>query len=134
MVVCSFFGRILERCYAFLYIYLILTLLSNTLIVDIFLVKNGIPMILCFISVIWRVCFNGLFKSLFCSILFVVTRKNWIFPYLVKVEPCAVASLLAVFKGISFGCKTLISFQVGMLIISDSAPESILKNISSSGG
>ena len=47
---------------------------------------------------------------------------------------CAVASLLAVFKGISFGCKILISFQVGILIIFDSAPESIKKSFSRSGG
>ena len=65
-------------------------------------------MILCFISVMWKVCLNGLFKSLFCSIVLVGTRKSWIFPYFVKVEPCAVASLLAVFTVDSFGCKILI--------------------------
>ena len=62
------------------------------------------------------------------------TRKNWIFPCFAKVESCAVASLLADFTGVSFGCKILISFQVGMLMIFDSAPESIKKSILRSGG
>ena len=82
-------------------------------------------MILCFISVMWNVCLNGLFKSLFCSTVFVGTRKSWIFPQIVNREPCAVGRLLVVFEGISFGCKILISIQVGMLIIFDSAPKSI---------
>ena len=46
-------------------------LLSNILIVDIYLVMNGIPKILCFVSVMWDVCLNGLFKSLFCSVVLV---------------------------------------------------------------
>ena len=48
-----------------------LILLSNILIVGIYLVMNGIAMILCFISVMWKVCLNGLFKNLFCSIVLV---------------------------------------------------------------
>ena len=62
------------------YISFILILLSNLLIVDMYILMNGIPMILCFISVIWKVCLNGLFKSLFCSIVLVGTRNSWIFP------------------------------------------------------
>ena len=50
------------------------------------------------------------------------------------MEPCAVASLLAVFTGVNFRCKTLISFQFGILMIFDSAPESIKKSISRFGG
>ena len=34
------------------------------------------------------------------------------FPLFVKVDPCAVASLLVVLKGINFRCKVFISFQV----------------------
>ena len=36
-------------------------------------------MILCLISVICRVCLNGLLMSLFCSIVQMGTRKIWIF-------------------------------------------------------
>ena len=79
----------------------------------------------------WNVCLNGLFKSLFCSTVLVGTRKNWLFPLFANVEPCAVSSLLVVCK---FGCRILISFQVGILIIFDSAPESIKKSISRFGG
>ena len=62
------------------YLSFILILLSNILIVGMSLVMNGIPMILCFISVMWKVCSNGLFKSLFCFIVLVGTRKIWIIP------------------------------------------------------
>ena len=62
------------------YVSFILILLSNILIVGMYLVMNGFPMILCFISVMWKVCLNGLFKSLFCSIVLVGTRNSWIFP------------------------------------------------------
>ena len=48
------------------------------------LVINGIPTILCFISVMWKVCLKGLVKNLFCSIVRVGIRNNWIFPNLVK--------------------------------------------------
>ena len=48
--------------------------------------------------------------------------------------PCAVASLLEVSRGVSFGCNVFISFHVGMFIMFDSAPESIKKSISRSGG
>ena len=51
-------------------------------------------MILCFIS-----------KSLFCSIVRVGTRKSWVFFLFDKSDPCAVASLLVVLKGIFFGSK-----------------------------
>ena len=40
------------------------------------LVINGIPMILCFISVIWKVCLKGLVKSVLSSIVRVGTRSN----------------------------------------------------------
>ena len=58
----------------------ILILLSNNLIVCMYLVMNGTPIVLCFISVMWKVCLIGLFRSLFCSIVLVGTRKSWIFP------------------------------------------------------
>ena len=50
------------------------------------------------------------------------------FSILVKVDPCAVASLLVGLKGKNFGCRIFISFQVGRLIIIDSAPECIEKS------
>ena len=50
------------------------------------------------------------------------------FSKFINVEPCAVANLLAVLIGIRVGCSVLISFQVGILIIFDSAPESF-KNL-----
>ena len=46
----------------------------------------------------------------------------------------AVSSLLIVFMGVTLGCRILISFQVGILMIFYSAPESIKKSISRSGG
>ena len=49
-------------------------------IVGIYLVINGMPMILCFISVMGNVCLNGLLHILFCSIVLAGTRKSWIFP------------------------------------------------------
>ena len=52
------------------------SLLCKMFIVGIYLVINGIPMILCLISVMWNVCLNGLFKILFCSIVQVGTRKS----------------------------------------------------------
>ena len=52
-------------------------------------------------------------------------RNSWIFPKLVKLDPCAVANLLDVFEGINFGCKVCISFEMGTFIIFDSALESI---------
>ena len=61
-------------------------------------------------------------------------RNNWIFPLFTNVDPFAVASLLEVARGVNFGCNVLISFHVGILIIFDSAPESIKKSISRSGG
>ena len=94
---------------------------------------NVIPIILCFISVIWNVCLKNLVKKLFCSIVRVGTRNSWFFPKFVKLDPCAVANLLEVFKGINFGCRVCISFQVGLLRIIDSTPESIKKSISRSG-
>ena len=103
-------------------------------IVGIYLVINGTPMVLCFMSVMWIVCLNGLLSILFCSFVLVGTRKSWIFLKFTNVEPCAVANLLVVFIGVEIGCNTLISFQVGMLITFYSAPESIKKSISRSGG
>ena len=52
------------------------------------------------------------------------------FPKLVKLDPCAVASLLEVLQGINFGCKVCISIHVEMIIKFDSAPEPIKKSIS----
>ena len=82
-------------------------------------------MILCLVSVIGKVCLNGLLKSLFCSIVRVGTRKSWIFPHFVEVDLCAVASLLV--ERYYFGCKIYFSFHVGMLMMFDSA-RNLLKN------
>ena len=70
--------------------------------------------------------------SLFCSIVQMGTRKSWSFPLFVKDDPCAFASLLVVLKGINGGCRILISFQVGITIVVDSAPESIKNSFSMS--
>ena len=61
------------------------------------------------------------------------TRKNWIFPKFVKDDPRAVATLLVVLKGNNFERKFFVSFHVGLLIMFESAPESIKKSISRSG-
>ena len=87
-------------------------------------------MILCFISVIWNVCLKGMVKSSFCSFVRVGIRNSWIFPKLVKLDHCAVADLLEDFEGINFEWSVCMSFQMGMFIIFDSAPESIKKSIS----
>ena len=102
-------------------------LLFKILIVGIYLVINVIPILLCFSTVILNVCLIGLVKNLFCSIVRVGIRNSWIFPKLVKLDPCAVASLLEVFKGNNFGCKVCILFQVGTFIIFDCASEFFLK-------
>ena len=47
-----------------------------------------------------------------------------------KVDPCSVASLLVVLNGNNFECRIFISFQVEMLMIFHSTPESIKKSIS----
>ena len=62
--------------FVFVYLSLISILLFKMLIVGIYLEINGIPMILCLISVIWNICLNGLFKILFCSIVLVGRRNN----------------------------------------------------------
>ena len=69
------------RAVFFILVYLsfIWILLFKIFIVRIYLVKNGISILLCFISVIWKVCLNGLLKKLFFSIARVGTRKSWIF-------------------------------------------------------
>ena len=61
-------------------------------------------------------------------------KNNGIFPEFTNVDPCAVANLLEVSRGVNFGCNVLNSFHVGILIMFDSAPESIKKSISRSGG
>ena len=64
------------------YLSFILILLSNILIVGLYLVIlviNGMPRILFFISVIWKVCLNGLFKSLFLFLCFSGNKEKLIF-------------------------------------------------------
>ena len=94
-------------------------------------VINGIPTLLCFMFVIWNVCLKDLVKKLFCSIVRVGTRNNWIFPELVKLDSWAVAYLLDVLEDINFECKIYFSFYVGMFFIFDI--ESIKKSVSRSG-
>ena len=109
-------------------------LLFKTLKVGIFLLIDGIAIILYIKSVIWNVCLKGLVKRLFCSIVRVGIRNSWIFPKFVKLDPDAVANLLEVFKDVIFACKVCILFKVGMFIKFDSGPESIEKSISRSDG
>ena len=71
-------------------------LLFKILSVGMFLIINSIPTILCFISVMWNVCLNGLVKSSFCSHVRVGKRNIWIFSKLVKFGPSVVAYLLEV--------------------------------------
>ena len=52
VVVCLFFGRMLRLCFLFCIFALIWILLFKIFIVGIYLVINGMPMILCLISVI----------------------------------------------------------------------------------
>ena len=61
-------------------------------------------------------------------------RINGFFHNFFNVDPCAVANLLDVSRGFKFGCSILISFHVGILMIIDSAPESIKNSISRSDG
>ena len=60
-------------------------------------------------------------------------RKTSIYPKFVRLDSCAVANLLDVSIGISFGCKSCISFHVGKFFMFDSAPESFQKSFSRSG-
>ena len=121
-------------CFSFLYICVLFVICcSKILIVGVYLVINGVPTILCFISVIWNNCLKGLVKIFFCFLVQMGTRNNWIFQKSVNFDPCAVANLLEVLEGINFGFKVCISFHVGMFIIFDSAPESIKRSISRSG-
>ena len=79
--VCLFFEKKSTRCFSSLFICLLCYfLLFKIFIVGMYSVKNGISMILCFISWIWKVCLTGLLMSLFCSIVRVGTRKSCIFP------------------------------------------------------
>ena len=54
-----------------------LILLSFVLTVGIYFVMKGIPIILCFISVIRNICLNGFFRSWFRSIVLRGTWKNF---------------------------------------------------------
>ena len=54
-------------------------------------------------------------------------NKSCICPQFIKLDPCAVSSLLHVLKSSNFGCRIFISFHVGMLMMFDSAPESTRK-------
>ena len=68
-----------------------------------------------------------------CSKVYSVPLFEWEqvkvgFFHLIRLILDAVASLLVVLKGINFGCKIFISFQVEMLMMFGSAPESIKKS------
>ena len=77
VVVCLIFEKnVRDVSFVFVYLSLISILLFNMLIVGIYLEINGIPMILCLISVIWNICLNGLVNILFCSIVLVGRRNN----------------------------------------------------------
>ena len=83
------------------YLSFIRILLLKSFIVGIYLVINGIPLRLCFISVMWKVCLNGLLMSLFCSIVRVGTRKRWIFHNSLRLILSRLL-LLVVLKGVNF--------------------------------
>ena len=51
--------------FTFVYLSFMCIILFKTLIKGIYLVINGIPIILCLISVIWNFCLKGLLKSFF---------------------------------------------------------------------
>ena len=69
-----------NRCFSFLCICLLSEFYYfEIFIVGMYFVMNGIPIIFCFISVMWNVCLNGLLTNLCCSIVRVRTMKNWIF-------------------------------------------------------
>ena len=76
---------------------------------------------------------EGRIIELFHNLLFTILLFYIIY-YLPYVDTCAVASLLEVARSVNFGCNVSISFHVGMFIMFDSAPESIKKSISRSGG
>ena len=61
-------------------------LLFKMFIVGIYLLINGIPMIQCFMSVIWNVCLIGFFRNLFCSIDLVRTKKVGFFQNLLMLS------------------------------------------------
>ena len=70
----------LEMYYLVLvYLSLICNLLFKMFLVRIYSVINGIPTILCFMSVMWNICLKGLYKSLFCSIVRVGIRNDEFF-------------------------------------------------------
>ena len=60
----------------FVYVSLICKLLLKIFIVEIYLVFNGIPIILCLISIIWNICLKGLSERLICSIVRVGISNN----------------------------------------------------------
>ena len=60
---------------SFVYLSLKYNLLFKMFILGIYLVINGIPTILCFMSVMWNTCLKGSCKSLFCSIVRNAMRK-----------------------------------------------------------
>ena len=81
VVVCLIFVRMLRAVFfVFVFLSFICILLFKMLIVSIYLEINGMPMILCLISVMGNICLNSLFKNLFCSIVLVGRRTNRIFP------------------------------------------------------
>ena len=104
------------------------------LIVGIYLEINGIPMILCLISVIWNICLNGWLKFCFAP-LFLWGEE--IIEFFRSLLMLILVLLLVCWKFqevLALGVRFFISFHVGMFIIFDSAPESIKKSISRSGG
>ena len=102
-MVVNYLKNVSDVFFTLLYLSFFCILLFKTIIVGIYLVINGIPTITCFISVIWKFCWNGLVKNLFRSIFRGGTWNSWTFPKFVKLDSCAVANPLDVFEGISFG-------------------------------
>ena len=107
VVVCLFFEKMSKLCFSFSCYYLFLwILLFKIFIVGICLVKNGIAMILCLISVMWKVCLNGLLMSLFCSIVRVGTRKGVI---LIEIVFFVSLSLSVDSQFMWFNCNSVLS-------------------------
>ena len=102
--------------FVLVYLSFICSFLFKILIEGINFVINSVSTRFCFISVMLNICLKYLFHSLFCTIVRVGTRKNWIFPkYVNLILPCAVANLLEVFNGIILDVEFLLHSKWGYI-------------------
>ena len=73
----------------------------------------------CVLNLCYGIFFEGL-KFFFVPLF----ELDFFSKTFVELDPCAVAKLLDDSEGDSFGCKFCISFDVGIFIIFDFAPDS----------